>query len=156
VISNDETPRPFSNPSEFLFRSIEHAWVKGDQITPDAIDLNGCSCNRESIAPDPKAAMNLEKRPRENGVASITAEDANGVVERTNGAPWEFFPVHCPEHGNTAHCEIRVRRRGSSAPFEKVKNSTQRFEIKMAIASRMKIAISPTPTDDQEQDEEFG
>lgn len=154
--SNDETCLPFNDPSERLFRSIERAWVNGHDVTHDAIDLDGCSCNRESIASDPNAAMNLARRPRENGVASITAGEAHGVVDRPDGAPWEFFPAHCPEHGNAAHCEIRVRRRGSNEQSEKVKNKTQRFQIKTVIASRMKIVISPTLTSDTEQDDEFG
>jgi hypothetical protein len=135
------------------------AWVDGNEVTYAAIDLEGCSCNRESIAPNPAAAINLERRPRENGVASITAGDAIGIVERPNGAPWEFFPVHCPEHGNDAHCEIRVRRRGSTKQSDKVGSSEQRMQIKMAIAKKMRVVITPTSTSDTGQtgqDDEFG
>jgi hypothetical protein len=147
---------PFDNPAERLFRSIAHGWVNGIEVTSDAIDLQGCSCNRECLAPDPYSATDLVTRPNENGVASITVEDAHGIVERPKGDPWEFYPAHCPEHGNEAHCEIRVHRRGSSNLVDKISSHGQRLQVRAAIAKRMKVVIVPIRISAAEHEDEFG
>lgn len=145
---------PFDNPAERLFRSIKPGWIDADGITTDAIDLAGSSCNRESIAPDPAAVIDALNRPQANGVASITAGDAHGIVQRPDGEPWEFYPAHCPEHGNDAHAEIRVHRNGSPNATDKIGSSAQRLQVKTAIAKRMAVLIVPTVIDPA--DEEFG
>jgi len=155
VNPDEQSVLPFSDSAERLFRSIKRDWVLGTEVTPDAIDLKGCSCYRESIAPDPASAIDLVGRPTENGVASITAGNARGLVPRADGEPWEFYPEHCPQHGNAAHCEILVHRRDSQKRVDQIPRS-QKVGVKLAIASKMTIVIDPSPSSMAEPEGDFG
>jgi hypothetical protein len=152
----DATVVPLDDPAERLFRSIEQGWTDGDQITVDAIDLAGSSCNRERLAPDPASAIDPLRRPRENGVAAIAVQDAHGHVERDEGEPWEFYPQHLPEPENSAHCEIRVHRKGSANATDRIKSQEQKRKVKDEIAKRMRIVLRPTSIGTAPHEDEFG
>ena len=132
---------------ERLYRRLREAWLDGDRVLDDAIDLEGTSCDRarfrqpaELISEDwPEAAWI---------VGSNLPRDLKPPSKETT---WEFFAVDDPREENPAHCEIRIRR-GTKKPSREndraIKKQTPavRSWLKNVVAARFRVLSSEETT----------
>lgn len=142
-----EADEPFAD-EERLFRRLRADWVEDGRVQPDAIELPKTSTDRELFASDPRAT--LERGTRfETGVAAIRFGDVPDEF-RYEASPvvYECVVVHCPEGGNAAHSEIRIRPVGEVEP-RKPNSAAFKARIRDELASRMRVVVAPTALDDE-------
>jgi hypothetical protein len=116
-------------------------------LLPDAVEVEATSFQRQKYCGEPKDTIS-ETRPHENGVALLIAGELpppTPVANSASGKAWEHFLVDNPsEQEGEAHCEVRVRERGSTQrEAARVKKDAQRQLLKRNLASRMSILIDP-------------
>jgi hypothetical protein len=81
----------------------------------------------------------------ETYVASVVfAEIPESFNSPTSDLVYETLVVHCPENGNDAHSEIRIRRRENPEDWHKPASAAFRAKIKDEIAKRMSV-VYPLP-----------
>ena len=119
---------------ERLFRGLREEWVQGGFVSPDAIDLQGVSVNREKYA----AAQSVLTAERTR-VAYIRPQDFPPPVS-LNEVTWGFITVDLPDDTNTAHAEVRAHRVGDVSVEARRPNSQEaRRTLKALLASRMQL-----------------
>lgn len=136
-------PDPEIPADERLFRRFRGEWIDGDRVLDEAIDLQGMSCDRERYR-DPRDLIGADYA----AVGWVAAGNVPGDLQPEAAGPvWEFFAVDCPDDGNDAHCEIRVRRttrRGSSEnDTNAVKKRTHAVKVALrhALAQRFRVLV---------------
>jgi hypothetical protein len=131
---------------EALYRSVAKHDVDDKLVVlATAVEVPACSFNRSKYsAPE---QVFVPSRPRDNGILVITPAELPPAIQRTEGAPYEFFAADdpCPREDptNEAHCEVRVRRQG----FEYTKNLKLKalaLKAREALARRIRILRAPT------------
>jgi hypothetical protein len=134
---------PEEIPSEErLFRKLRAEWLNGEAVLPEAVDLQGTSCDRAKY-------RNWEELVSEDwpSVAFTRGVDLPRNL-RPASAPadsplWEFFSVDRPETHNEAHCEIRPRRAGRTQTDAdsalKKRPPVVREELKFAMARQFRV-----------------
>lgn len=133
-------PKERIPPDERLFRRLRDHHRVGQIVLPEAVDLDGSSCDRERY----RNAQDLIGSSWPH-VAWVTAERLPRE-ERPPGQDltWEFFAVDEPLVDNGAHCEIRVRRTtrrhlDSNDSSVKKRSHEVRAALRAALASRFAI-----------------
>ena len=115
-------PDPVIPPKELLYRRLREEHVDGDSVLPEAIDLQGTSCDRSQYT-TPEALVSSDWP--HVGKTSGEVLPMN-VLPDGEKAPWEFFAVDDPFEANQAHCEIRVRRHARRPNPENDKKARER------------------------------
>jgi hypothetical protein len=125
---------------EILYRGLLSEWIDGEQVLPDAIDLEGTSVNRDKYNPDRMAVI---KGPFV-GVASVRICDFPAPLDRHNAPAYRFEAFDCPEPGNQAHAEIRPVRQGLGwNENHKIALGNKRL-LKESLAAKMRVLALTT------------
>lgn len=132
--------RPQISPGERLYRGLLGDWVlKGGYVSPDAVNLQGMSVNREQFA-KPESVLTAERKH----VAYITPQGFPSPIT-LNEVAWEFISVDLPMATNEAHAEVRPHRCGDASTEARRPNSQEaRRTLRARLAGRMKILDSET------------
>lgn len=110
-----------------------------NRVEPDAIDLQGQSCDREKYG----TLSNVVSRVTgATGWAWIEAGNMPPPVLNQENAPFVWVPEDCPEPNNSAHAELRVQRNGKTISPKKPSN-TVRTLLQQALAARFTVAKAP-------------
>ncbi len=133
-----------------LFRRISAQMVDGDEVLGEAaIDLPRTSCNCDCHSEAAEDVLELGKYPDLNGVAAVRVGDLPDEI-RNDVSHYDCYACHCPEKGNHAHCEIRVKRHDREEDWHKPGSRTLKSEMRSEIAKCMMIVLPPTDLHDDE------
>lgn len=137
-------PEQDFTPEEQLYRRIRKGDISPEnEILPTAIDYPGCSCDRQKYRNDPRDVLIKGF----SFVGSITVQDIpNQIVHSDNPETIvELYPWYCPTADNTAHSEIRLRRKGKEYS-DRYKPSSKAFklQIRNEIVSKMRLVVTHT------------
>lgn len=131
---------PFT-AEEKLFRGLLDSWVGADgSVLPEAIELPTCSFIRELVALTPAGAMALA-RPGDVALGEIAFANIPDRFSHTASPNvFDVVVVHCPEGGNDAHSEIRLRKVGVAGYQKNLGSKLFVAEMRDKIAARMSVA----------------
>jgi hypothetical protein len=139
-----DAAEPFG-ADELLFRRVIYDWVDGPKVLGEAIQVPRCSVDRESLAGTPEEVL-ARGKASETGVVAVRFSAIPDLYQSpVSDLVYESIVKHCPEAGNDAHSEIRVRHRDTEEPFHKPGSTVFREMIKDKIAEQMSVVIPPTP-----------
>lgn len=123
---------------EILYRGLRSEWLDGDQVLPEAIDLEGTSVNRHKYNPEPTSLIGGSIV----AVASVRSCDFPEPMKRADGPAYLFAVFDCPDQDNQAHAEIRPIREGLGWNANHSIAKPKKRLLKEALSHRMKL-LSP-------------
>jgi hypothetical protein len=117
---------------------LRSEWFDGDQVLPEAVDLEGTSVNRHRYNPEPTSLISDSIV----AVASVRPCDFPEPIKRAEGSAYVFSVFDCPDPDNQAHAEIRPIRDGVGwNANHSIAKPTRRL-LKEALSHKMKILSS--------------
>jgi hypothetical protein len=145
-----DPPDQIFETTEELYRSIgvEAVYTQNgsEYVSELAVKLPACSFNRSKYSKT-QEAIDLEARPSETGVASISVGDIPTPIlpNYEGGKIHELYITHAPVAENYSHTELRIRRQGHDDPKTYKPNSPifRKF-VRDKIAEKMRVRITPT------------
>jgi len=129
---------------ESLFRRVREEHLDGSTLLEAAIDVPGCSVNREAYSQP--ADVFTPAAPDLNRVARVQCGDMPEPVQRDDGMLMFWRPEDDPIEDNEAHAEVRlVRQPPNGDPFYKKnwKGGARVEELKSLLAERFTVMDQP-------------